>query len=79
MDIQLYVGADIAADNIQLAWQDNANGPHHQMTLKQQPRDYGHWVKQLTQQTAPEHVQVVLKPPAITGWRLPRICTRRGW
>ena len=61
MDIQIYVGADIAADHIQLDWQDSANRPHHQMTLKQQPRDYARWVKQLTQQTAPEHVQVVLE------------------
>jgi transposase len=61
MDIQIYVGADIAADSIQLDWQDSANGPHQQMSLKQQPRDYARWVKQLTQQTAAEHVQVVME------------------
>jgi transposase len=61
MDIHLYVGADIAAESIQMDWQDTANAQRQQVTLKQHRRDYARLVKQLTRQTAPEHIQVVME------------------
>lgn len=61
MDIHIYVGADIAAESIQIDWQDPTTAQHQQATLKHQRRDYGRWLQQLTQHTAPEHIQVVLE------------------
>lgn len=61
MDIQLYVGADIAAQSIQIDWMDKANQQHHQLSIKQQKRDYARLVKQLIGQAAAEHIQVVLE------------------
>ena len=61
MDIQMYVGADIAADTIQIDWLANPNPQGQQMTIKQQQRDYARLVKRLTQHTTPEHIQVVME------------------
>jgi transposase len=61
MDIHLYVGADIAAESIQLDWMDTTQQAHYQVTIKQQKREYERLVKQLTCQVAPEHIQVVME------------------
>jgi len=61
MDIQVYVGADIAAQSIQIDWLNPASQQQHQLSIKQQKRDYAHLVKQLTQQVAAEHIQVVME------------------
>jgi len=61
MDMELYVGADIAAESIQLDWIETTSQTHRQLSLKQDKRAYGRLVKQLTQQNAPEHIQVVME------------------
>ena len=61
MDIQIYVGADIAAESIQIDWLDSASQQHEQVTLKQHKRAYGQWVKQLTRVASAEHIQVVME------------------
>jgi transposase len=61
MDIQVYVGADIAADSIQVDWLDTTSQQSEQVTLKQHQPDYARLVKQLTRQVAAAHIQVVLE------------------
>lgn len=60
MDIQQYVGADIAAEQIQIDWLDS-HQRQQQVTIGQKKGDYARLVKQLTQQTKPEHIQVVME------------------
>src|SRR6187401_3288904 len=54
MDIQVYVGADIAAESIQLDWLDIASQQHQQVTVEQRQRAFGQLVKQLTRLASPE-------------------------
>jgi transposase len=61
MDIGLYVGADIAAESIQIDWLNQSNQQSQQMTLQQHKRDYARLVKQLTRQVMPEHIHVVME------------------
>jgi len=61
MDIQVYVGADIAAESIQLDWLDIASQQHQQVTVEQRQRAFGQLVKQLTRLASPEHIQVVME------------------
>ena len=61
MNIQVYVGADIAAESIQIDWLDSASQQQQQMTLKQHQRAYGQLVKQLTRVASADHIQVVLE------------------
>ena len=61
MDIQIYVGADIAADSIQIDWLVSANQQSQQVTIRQHKRDYARLVKQFTRQVAPEQIQVVME------------------
>ena len=61
MDIRLYVGADIAADSIQIDWLNKSNQQSQQMTLEQHKRDYARLVKLLRRQVAPEQIQVVME------------------
>jgi transposase len=61
MDIQVYVGADIAADGIQIDWWDSRSQQHQQGRLQQHQRAYGQLVKQLTGVAAADQIQVVLE------------------
>ena len=61
MDIQIYVGADIAADKLQIDWLDLSSQQHQPMPLAQHKRDYARLLKQLTRQVAPAHIQVVME------------------
>jgi transposase len=61
MDIQVYVGADIAAESIQIDWVDSASQQYQQVTLKQHQRAYGQLVKQSTRVASADHIQVVLE------------------
>ncbi len=61
MDIRLYVGADIAADSIQIDWLNQSNQQHQQMTLEQHKRDYARLVKLLRRQVAAEQIHVVME------------------
>jgi transposase len=61
MDIQIYVGADIAAESIQIDWVDSASQQQQQVTLKQHQQAYGQLVKQLTRVASADHIQVVLE------------------
>ena len=61
MDIQVQVGADIAADSIQIDWLDTASQQSQQLTISQCKRDYARLVKQLTRQAAPHSIQVVME------------------
>jgi transposase len=59
--IKLYVGADIAADTVQLDWYDNRSQQGKQMSLRQHKSDFARLVKQLTPLVAPQQVQVVME------------------
>lgn len=59
--MQIYVGADIAADSIQIDWFMKSSQLNQQLTLKQHKRDYARLVKQLTRQVAPQQIQVVME------------------
>lgn len=61
MDIQVYVGADIAAESIQIDWLDSASQQRQQVTLKQQPAAYKQLVEQLSRIARPEQTQVVME------------------
>jgi transposase len=61
MTIRLYVGADIAAERIQIDQFDRDSQQQHQLSIAQHKRDYAGLVKQLTQQVAPEHIHVVME------------------
>ena len=61
MDIQLYVGADIAANSIQIDWQDLSTQQGEQISLRQQRGDFAHLLKQLTQRVAPQHIHVIME------------------
>lgn len=61
MDMQVYVGADIAADSIQIDWLKQSSQQNQQLTLQQHKRDYARLVKQLTRQAAPEQIHVVME------------------
>jgi transposase len=61
MDIHMYVGADIAAESIQIDWFESANQQSQQLTIQQHKRDYGRLVKQLTRQVTAQQIQVVME------------------
>jgi transposase len=61
MNIHLFVGADIAAETIQIDWLDSASQQSQQLTISQHQRDYARLVKQLTRQAAPQGIQVVME------------------
>jgi len=61
MSIQVYVGADIAAESIQIDWLDVNNQQRQQVQIQQQKRDYRRLVKQLTTSVAAEQIHVVME------------------
>lgn len=61
MDIQVYVGADIAAESIQIDWLNVSNRQGQQIQIQQQKRDYARLVKQLIKQVSAEHIHVVME------------------
>lgn len=61
MTIRLFVGADIAAESIQIDGVDRDTQHHYQMSIAQHKRDYARLVKQLTQQVAPACIHVVME------------------
>jgi len=61
MSIQVYVGADIAAESIQIDWLDVTNQQRQQVNILQQKRDYARFVKQLTKQVTAEQIHVVME------------------
>jgi transposase len=61
MDIQLYVGADIAAESIQIDWLYNHTQQGEQISLRQQPSDFARLLKQLMHLAAPQHIHVIME------------------
>ncbi len=61
MSIQLYVGADIAAESIQIDWLNQCTQQRHQEQIQQHKRDYKRLVKQLTGQVEAGQIQVVME------------------
>lgn len=61
MNIQLYVGADIAANSIQIDWQDPVSGQGEQVNLRQQPDNFIRLFKQLTRRTAAQHIHIIME------------------
>lgn len=61
MDIRVYVGADIAAESIQIDWINLDTHQRQQLNIRQQKRDYARLVKQLRQQAVPEQIQVIME------------------
>ncbi len=61
MDMRVYVGADIAAESIQIDWHNTGNQQSQQVTLQQHKRDYARLVKQLIRQVVPEQIHVVME------------------
>lgn len=61
MSIQVYVGADIAAESIQIDWLNVSNWQGQQVQIQQQKRDYTQLVKQLTKQVSAEEIHVVME------------------
>jgi transposase len=61
MSIRRYVGADIAANSIQLEWVEVSSQQREQLTIQHKQGDYRKVVKRLTQQTAAAEIQVVME------------------
>jgi transposase len=61
MSIQVYVGADIAVESIQIDWFNVSNRQGQQVQIGQQKRDYARFVKQLTKQVTAEQIHVVME------------------
>ena len=77
-DIQIYVGADIAADKLQIDWLDLSSQQHQPMPLAQHKRDYARLLKQLTRQVAPAHIQVVMEATGNPYTEYARISSHTG-
>jgi transposase len=58
MNSQVYIGADIAADSIQIDWQAVTS---EQVSLRQQTGDFARLLKQVTRCAAAPHIYVVLE------------------
>lgn len=61
MSAQVYVGADIAAQQIAIDWLDTQTQTGDQLTLEQSQRDYARLLKRLTRQAQPAAIHVVME------------------
>jgi transposase len=61
MTIHLYVGADIAAEHIQIDWQDSRSQAGEQVSIAQQPSEFEPLVKRLTRDTAAEAIHGIME------------------
>ncbi len=61
MDIQIYVGADIGANRIQIDWQVVATQQGEQVSLRQQRSAFAGLLKQMTRHTAAPHIHIILE------------------
>jgi len=61
MPIHLFVGADIAAETIQIDWYDEATGHSAQLSLRQQRGDFAHLIQDLIRQAVPSDIHVVME------------------
>ena len=61
MSIQMYVGADIAANSIQLEWVGVNGSQREQWAIQHKQGDYRKLVKRLTKQTTAAEIQVVME------------------
>ncbi len=61
MSIQVYEGADIAAESIQIDWLNVSNQQRQQVQIQQYKRDYSRLVKQLTKSVAAEQIHVIME------------------
>ncbi|MBL8155910.1 MAG: IS110 family transposase [Anaerolineae bacterium] len=61
MSAQVYVGADIAAEQITIDWLDTQTQTGEQLSLEQSERDYARLLKRLTRQAQPAAIHVVME------------------